>query len=113
MQEPNMQEIVKEAVAIATAQASVRIMNDSEIGTMIEALASTIKSLADANVSAEEDVPVAVGKRRIKRVTCHECGRTFKSLSGKHLASHGITAKEYRARHGEKPSYSPRKTLSH
>ena len=38
-----MQNIVKEAVAIAAAQASVRVMDDAEISAMIASLASTIQ----------------------------------------------------------------------
>ena len=34
------------------------------------------------------------------KVVCLECGKGFKMLSGKHLASHGLDAKSYRAKYG-------------
>ena len=34
-----------------------------------------------------------------ERILCHECGQWKKSV-GAHLASHGMTAVEYRERHG-------------
>jgi predicted transcriptional regulator len=92
-----MQNIVKEAVAIAAAQASVRVMDDAEISAMIASLASTIQALASANI--HEKPADATRSQQDKKVRCMECGKTFKSLSGRHLGTHGMTMKEYHAKH--------------
>lgn len=34
------------------------------------------------------------------KIICLECGQEFKMLSPKHLKSHGLTGKEYRAKYG-------------
>ncbi len=34
------------------------------------------------------------------KVICLECGKEFKQLSKTHLASHNLTAKEYKKKHG-------------
>lgn len=39
---------------------------------------------------------------RKSAIVCMECGQEFKMLSPKHLASHGLTADEYRKKHGFK-----------
>lgn len=92
-----MKEVVKEAVAIASAQAGVRMMDDAEISAMIASLASTIHDLARANTH-KDGVKTPVSPQA-KKVVCLECGKTLKSLSGKHLGTHGITVEEYRKKH--------------
>jgi predicted transcriptional regulator len=46
--------------------------------------------------------PALDPKKSIQRnkVVCLECGQEFKMLSPKHLASHGLTGKEYRKKYG-------------
>ena len=42
------------------------------------------------------------GKASIQKgkVICLECGRQFRQLGKSHLTSHGLTAKEYKKKHG-------------
>lgn len=96
-----MDDFLKEALDIVKAQASVRVMAEDEIVAMVRRLASGIKVVSDGDVNAEEQLPgdlQADPRKSIKEksVTCLECGKTFKILTRKHLASHGLDATQYR-----------------
>ena len=43
---------------------------------------------------------------RERSVQCLECGKKFKVLTKRHLAQHGLTAKEYREKYGYKKGIS-------
>ncbi len=105
-----MEEHIKQAIEITKAQASVRVMGTDEIHDMILGLATTLKSLADGAVI---EVPVAAAATvdpknaiREKSVICVECGKPFKVLTKRHLATHGLTPDEYRAKWGYKKDTS-------
>lgn len=95
------------AIELARAQASVRVMTEDEIITMVERLATKLKVLAGEEV--EEDAPTADAptiepKKSIKEksITCLVCGKTMKVLTKKHLALHGLDAVSYREQFGLK-----------
>lgn len=96
---------VKEALDIVKAQAGVRSMTEEEITTMVRSLASTLGE-GDMRQEIEADSPVLCcdPKKAIKEkvVVCLECGKSFSILSKKHLASHNLTAAEYREKYGYK-----------
>jgi len=49
----------------------------------------------------ENAVDVAPEKSILRnKIICLECGQSFKLLSPKHLASHGLNGKEYRKKYG-------------
>ncbi|WP_394699815.1 MucR family transcriptional regulator [uncultured Pseudodesulfovibrio sp.] len=60
--------------------------------------------MAHGEVVLTRQVPHVDPKRAIrnKSIVCLECGRTFKTLSKRHLESHGLTPDEYRAKWGYK-----------
>ena len=94
------------AIELARAQASVRVMTEDEIITMVR-LATKLKVLAGEEV--EEDAPTADAptiepKKSIKEksITCLVCGKTMKVLTKKHLALHGLDAVSYREQFGLK-----------
>ncbi|MDR2826081.1 MAG: MucR family transcriptional regulator [Deltaproteobacteria bacterium] len=100
-----MDNYLKEVLEIVKAQASVRSMTEDEITSMIQKLSKDIRSITDANPT--EEIPEANeidASKAIKEktITCAECGRTFKLLTKKHLASHGLTPDEYREKCGYK-----------
>ena len=100
-----MENYLKEALEIVKAQASVRTMTEEEITTMVRKLAAGIKSIADCSPQADESVGGAIDPSKAikeKSITCVECGKSFKLLTKKHLASHGFTPEEYRAHCGYK-----------
>ncbi len=102
-----MEDYLKSALEIVRAQASVRNMTDEEITSMIRRLAAGIRDISseapagDAEQAVDMDPKKAVKE---KSVTCMECGKSFKVITRKHLASHGLTPEEYKAKHGYKKS---------
>jgi len=103
-----MEEYVKEALNIVKAQASVRNMTEEEIASMVKTLSESIKKLADGSETtaaqeAEQYPPVDPKKAiREKSVICLECGKTFKVLTKRHMAMHGLTPAQYRQKWGIK-----------
>lgn len=96
---------VKEALDIVKAQAGVRSMTEEEITTMVRSLASSLgEGAMRQEMEAESPVLYCAPKKAIKEkvVVCLECGKSFSILSKKHLASHNLTASEYREKYGYK-----------
>ena len=99
-----MKEYLKQALEIVKAQASVRNMTEKEIYFMVKSLAESIRKIAECGEEVEETKPALDPKKAIreKSIICLECGKSFKILTKKHLASHGLTPEEYRAKWGYK-----------
>jgi predicted transcriptional regulator len=100
-----MDNYLKEVLEIVKAQAGVRTMTEDEIASMIQTLSKGIRSVNDALPEEETEAGNEIDASRAikeKTITCVECGRTFKLLTKKHLASHGLTPDEYRAKCGYK-----------
>ncbi|HJA78013.1 MAG TPA: MucR family transcriptional regulator [Candidatus Desulfovibrio intestinavium] len=101
-----MDDYLKEALEIARAQASVRVMSEDEITSFIQKLAQGIRNVAEGdNVTDIDGGDVVMEARKSvkeKSVTCLECGKTFKILTRRHLASHGMDAAAYREKWGFK-----------
>ena len=95
-----MDDHLKEALDIVKAQASVRIMSEDEIISMVRRLSSDIKNVEELASSDVQSDPRKSIKE--KSITCMECGKTFKILTRKHLASHNLDAAEYREKWGLK-----------
>ena len=109
----------EEALRLANNQASVRLMTDADILTMVETLATGLKALhekleaveepakVEAVASVEETAPAispADVKKSIKAtsIVCLECGKVMKVLGSRHLASHGLDSNSYREKYGIK-----------
>ncbi len=99
-----MEDSLKEALEIVKAQASVRTMTVEEITDMVQKLAAGIKAIAEGGSIAEEEHFAVDPKKAIreKSVLCCVCGKSFKILTKKHLASHDLTTDEYREKFGYK-----------
>ena len=102
-----MDDHLKLAIQLATAQASVRVMEEEEMVNMIRSLTASLKKMAD-NTVVEEDPEEALAthpSRSIKEktITCLECGKVFELITSKHLAQHGLDADTYRHKWGLKP----------
>ena len=106
-----MEEYVKQALEIVKAQASVRNMNEEELASMVRSLTQEIKNVAEG-VAPDSIIQSAVmadeAKKAIreKSVTCMECEKSFKVLTKRHLATHGLTPDEYREKWGYKKGTS-------
>lgn len=108
-----MDDYLKLSFEIVKAQATTRPMTSTEMMTLAKELAEGMKALAGGSVEAaaapETAAPSVVdAKKSIKEksVTCLECGKAFKILSGRHLASHGLDKKSYCLKFGLKKGTS-------
>lgn len=99
-----MDDYLKEALEIVKAQAKVRTMVEEEIISMVQKLSEGIRTVCQDVQSLEEVQPQAPQRKSIKEqsIVCLECGKSFKILTKKHLASHGLDADAYRERWGIK-----------
>jgi predicted transcriptional regulator len=98
--------LVEMAAEIVTAQAGQTPMTPDEIAGALNKSYEALKSLKakEGGLPGEpalEKKPVQ-GKGAIQKekVICLECGREFRQLSKRHLASHGLTPREYKEKHG-------------
>lgn len=100
-----MENYLKEALEIVKAQASVRVMSEEELISMVQKLSENIRSLTDGVPPAEDSDEFSMDPKKAikeKSITCVECGKVFRILTKKHLGLHGLTAAEYREKHGYK-----------
>ncbi len=100
-----MDDYLKQALEIVKAQASVRIMSEEEITSMVRTLAYHLRSLEDINLQPEEQKkPVVEPSKSIKEksITCLECGKSFKILTKKHLEAHNLDPDAYKDKWGIK-----------
>lgn len=107
--EATMEDYLKQALEIVKAQASVRTMTEEEITSMVKSLADGIRGVAEGKVAEEAAAEPAVDPKkaiREKSVICLECGKSFKVLTKRHLASHDLTPEEYKAKWGYKKGTS-------
>ena len=100
-----MDDYLKQAIELVKAQSSVRVMQEEEMMTMIRTLTSSLRSLEnDTHTDDGEDLVLPEPSNSIKEksITCLECGKTFKLITRKHLAKHGLDADAYRRKWGIK-----------
>lgn len=113
----HMEEYLKGALEIVKAQAGVRAMTEEEMIAMVQKLTTEIKTLCTqycmgesdnacgAEVSSEAEaieVCHVEPKKAIKEkaIVCCECGKSFKIITKRHLAQHGLTPETYREKYG-------------
>ena len=101
-----MDDYLKEALEIAKAQASVRVMKEEEITAFVQKVTQGIRVVAETEQTVElnSEEMALEGRKSVKEksVTCLECGKNFKVLTKRHLATHGIRADDYRQKWGLK-----------
>ena len=104
-QENAMNDHLKLAIELATAQASVRVMQEEEMVNMIRSLSTSLKKMSDSDMSEDDEESLTANPARSikeKTITCLECGKVFKLITSKHLAQHGLDADSYRRKWGLK-----------
>jgi predicted transcriptional regulator len=103
-----MEDYLKQALEIVKAQASVRTMTEEEITSMLRALTTGIQAMAEGSAPVADTEPAVDPKNAIreKSVICCECGKSFKVLTKRHIASHGMTVEEYKEKYGYKKGTS-------
>ena len=99
-------DIMQQALEIARAQAGVRAMTAAEVAAYVSELAQTLENAMcpeEAKQTPAVDPKNSIGE---SYVTCLECGKKFKVMGNRHLKTHGLTAKEYKAKWGLKKGVS-------
>lgn len=101
-----MDDYLKEALEIVKAQASVRVMTEEEITTLVRRLSASLRSIAESDVASDDATQDANANPRKsikeKTIVCLECGKSFKILTRRHLSSHNIDPAAYREKYGLK-----------
>lgn len=102
-----MDTYLKQVLEIVKAQAGVRNMTEEEVTSMVHRLAEQLKSIDEGTAQEQpsgSQEPAVDPKNAIRErsVVCIECGKTFKVLTKRHLAQHGLTPAEYKAKWGFK-----------
>ena len=100
--------LVQLTAEIVQSQTRVKQMTTEEVKTALNDTFQALKSLqaVEASDLAESDSAESAQaldpKKSIQKnkIICLECRQEFKMLSGKHLASHSLDAKAYRAKYG-------------
>ena len=82
-------------------------MSEDEILSMVKSVTDGILAMAEDGQCQDNNVaggPVLDPKKAVKEasIVCLECGKSFKVITKKHLASHNLSAEEYREKHGYK-----------
>lgn len=80
-------------------------MTEEEITSMVKKLADGIKSISEGGNGIEPVQEAAVDPKKSikeKSVVCLECGKSFKIITKKHLATHDLTTEEYKEKWGYK-----------
>ena len=102
-----MDEYIVAAQKLVAAQASVRIMTEDEMVSMIASLAANLRAMDSvqpsklpADAIADDNIDPRISRKSItdKSITCLCCGKKSKVLNKKHLATHGLTPSQYRAK---------------
>lgn len=94
-----MEDALKEALELVKAQARVRPMTEDEMILMTKSLASNLNKIIEQGYTdrAQDQTSVADPAKHIreKSITCLECGKSFKTITAKHLQTHGLDRKAY------------------
>ncbi len=87
-----MDDYLKAAVEVVTAQAKVRAMSADEITAMVAKLAADFRGVAEGAAAPSPQEPAVDPRKSIREasVVCLECGKAFKMITWKHLATHGL-----------------------
>ena len=94
---------LEEALAITKTQAGVRNMTEEEITSMVRKLTLTFRDLTTgAPMTVTVDAPEQDARQfhTDTEITCMVCGKKFKMLTRRHLATHGMTKEQYMAKFG-------------
>ena len=104
-----MDDFMKQAIEIATAQAGVRPMTPEEFMSYAKDIAEGLLGFAVAKELNDyvEKHPLPAGgdgmaSIKDNSITCLVCGKKAKVLKKTHLAGHGLTPNEYREKFGMK-----------
>ena len=99
--------LIELASGITAAQASHTPMTSAEISDEVRYIYKVLQELRtlEANIPTSEQEPASPPMRALdtiqrNQVICLECNKSFKLLSNRHLALHGLTARNYKVKYG-------------
>ncbi|ETX06054.1 MucR family transcriptional regulator [Candidatus Entotheonella palauensis] len=103
--------VVELCAEVVTAQAQSRRMTSEEVAGSIRAVYQTLQELEQHaqepyEKEADEHEALALLRRQPQKafqrtkVYCLECGKSFKLLSNRHLATHSLTPRAYKQKWG-------------
>ena len=93
---------MEQAMKMVEAQAGVREMTAEGMISMVKEVNMGLSGIASGEIGDKTQEPVIDPKKAIRKktITCVECGKTFKTITKRHLESHGLTPAEYKAKWG-------------
>jgi predicted transcriptional regulator len=95
--------LVEMSAEIVAAQASHRALAPEEIADSLRRTFQTLKEIQQLGNGTEFEEAVSRDPQssiQRNQVMCLECGKSFKLLSNRHLALHGLTPRAYKQKHG-------------
>jgi predicted transcriptional regulator len=99
--------LVEMAAEIVQAQGNSKNMSIEELQAALKETFTTLQSLqamesGEQVPDTDDNKPAIAPERSIlkNKIICLECGEEFKSLSFKHLETHGLTRREYKIKYG-------------
>ena len=97
-----MEEHVRQALEIVKAQAGFRTMTEEEICAMVRAVSVAIQRMLnnDAALALPNERAAVDRTPKDNAIICLECLKSYKMLTHKHMATHGLTPAEYREKWG-------------
>ena len=99
--------LVEMAAEIVQTQGNSKNMSIEELQAALKETFTTLQSLqametGEQAPDTDNNKPAIAPERSIlkNKIICLECGEDFKSLSFKHLETHGLTRREYKIKYG-------------
>ncbi len=95
--------LVEMCAEIVAAQAGHTRLTSEEIGDSLRQVFRTLLDVQRTGQDTEVEESIARDPQasiQRNQVVCLECGKSFKLLSNRHLALHGLTPREYKQKHG-------------
>ncbi len=100
-------ELIELTAGIVSAYVAKNMVPPTELAGLIDSVSNAIRKLGEPAPEPEPElVPAVNPKRSIHpgHIVCLEDGKKFKSMK-RHLASHGLTPQQYRAKWGLPADY--------
>lgn len=91
--------LIEIAADIVKAQAAHREIDTDEMQRLMCVAYNTMVKM-QRNDGFQDPASNPLDSIGEKTITCLECGKSFKQISYRHLAEHGMTAKSYKAKYG-------------
>jgi predicted transcriptional regulator len=95
--------LLEMSASIVMPQAAHSRLTSDDIADSLRKVFQTLRDLQQMGDGLEPDAAISRDPQfsiQHHQVVCLECGKSFKLLSHRHLALHGLTPREYKHKHG-------------